>query len=153
MPPAKSIGFAGAFPFDGGVKQTTIENWCQKHLADQQLLLLQEEIDQDLSEEVRVKGCRRCGVGKLHSARIRRKPRGLPEGRSWDTRLSFCCDQEGCRRRATPPSVRFLGRKVYAGFIVVLLSATRHGLTPDRVRRLREITGADRRTLERWRDF
>jgi hypothetical protein len=49
--------------------------------------------------------------------------------------------------------VRFLGRKVYGGFIVVLLAAMSHGLSADRVRRLRELTGADRRTLERWRDF
>lgn len=151
--PAKPIGFAGAFSFDGGMNQTTNENRCQTHLADQLLPLLLEEIDQDLSESIRVQGCLQCGVGKLHSAKIRRKPRGLPKGTTWSSRFSFCCDQDGCRRRATPPSVRFLGRKVYAGFIVVLLSAMRHGLAPDRVRRLREITGADRRTLERWRDF
>ena len=35
-----------------------------------------------------------------------RKPRG---GSQWTLRFSFCCDQEGCRRRHTPPSVRFHG--------------------------------------------
>jgi hypothetical protein len=51
-----------------------------------------------------------------------RAPRGAAEGldASWDSRRSFCCAVEGCRRRSTPPSVRFLGRKVYVGAIVVL---------------------------------
>jgi len=31
--------------------------------------------------------------------------------RSW--RFSFCCARDGCRTRKTPPSFRFLGRKVY----------------------------------------
>ena len=135
------------------MKQAFNENWSQNQLADQLLPRLLEEVDRDLAAAIRVQGCVHCGVGKLHSAVIRRKPRGLPEGASWDTRFSFCCDQEGCRRRATPPSVRFLGRKVYAGFVIVLLAAMRHGLSSARVRTLREVTGASRRTLERWRDF
>ena len=51
----------------------------------------------------------------------------------------------------TPGSVRFLGRRIYAGFIVVLLTALRHGLTTERVTALREHLGVDARTLERWR--
>ena len=42
---------------------------------------------------------------------------------------------------------------MYAGLIVVLVSAMRHGLKPERVRRLREALGMDRRTLERWRQW
>lgn len=152
-PPQNRFGLAGAFSFDGGVNQTTIENWCQKHLADKELPPLLEKIDKDLAEAARSRGCFRCGAGKLHVSNFGRQPRGLPEGMDWDKRLSFCCDQDGCRRRVTPPSVRFLGRKVYAGFIVVLLAAMTHGLSADRVRRLREITGADSRTLKRWREF
>jgi hypothetical protein len=51
----------------------------------------------------------------------------------------------------TPPSVRFLGRKVYLGAMVVLVSAMRHGATPPRAERLRELFGVSRRTLARWR--
>jgi hypothetical protein len=93
-------------------------------------------VDEDLAEETRKKGCP-CG-GCLHSANYQRKPRGtpaqLPEPQR--LRLSFCCDRDGCRKRATPPSVRFLGRKVYLGAIVVLISAMRQGPTPRRVREL-----------------
>ena len=76
-----------------------------------------------------------CG-GKLHRADYDRKPRGGPQ---WDRRYSFCCDEEDCRRRRTPESVRFLGSRVYAGLIVVLISAMMHGLKPERVRRIREV--------------
>jgi len=57
----------------------------------------------------------------------------------WNKRYSFCCDQDDCRHRRTTESVRFLGRKVYAGLIVVLISAMMHGLKPERVRRIREV--------------
>ena len=96
-----------------------------------------------------------CG-GRLHSANYRRKPRGggdqLPE--DYGYRLSFCCDREGCRKRATPPSVRFLGRKVYLfGVVVILVAAMRQGPSPQRVRELSRLFGADRRTIARWQVF
>jgi hypothetical protein len=69
----------------------------------------------------------------------------------WDTRRSFCCARENCRKRKTPPSVRFLGRKLYVGAVVVLLSAMMHGLKRKRVERLRNELGISERTLERWR--
>ena len=62
----------------------------------------------DLAAETRNKGCS-CG-GRLHCAPALppppRKPKGtpaqLPEPQL--IRLSFCCDRDGCRKRATPPS-------------------------------------------------
>ena len=78
-------------------------------------------------------------------------PRDLPD--EYRYRLSFCCDRDGCRKRVTPPSVRFLGRKVYLGAVVILVSAMRQGPTPRRVRELTELFDVDRRTIYRWRDF
>ena len=125
------------------------ESWCQKHLADQRLFQLQEKVDEDLLEKARQQGCLLCG-GVLHRSDYDRKPRGGPQ---WDSRFSLCCAKEGCRKRHTPPSVRFLGRRVYAALVVVLVSAMSHGLKPQRVRALRESLGIDRRTLERWREW
>ena len=71
----------------------------------------------------------------------------------YDFRLSFCCEREGCRKRVTPPSVRFLGRKVYLGAIVILVAAMRQGPSPRRVRELSRLFGADRHTIARWRVF
>jgi hypothetical protein len=53
----------------------------------------------------------------------------------------------------TPPSVRFLGRKVYLGAMVILISAMRQGSTPRRVRELSTLIGADRATIARWQAF
>jgi hypothetical protein len=110
-------------------------------------------IDQDVAETARKEGCS-CG-GRLHYANYLRKPRGtpvqLPEPQR--VRLSFCCDRDGCRKRTTPPSVRFLGRKVYLGVIVILISAMRHGPTPRRVHELSKRFNADRRTIARWQVF
>ena len=131
------------------MKSTIGENRRQSDLAEQRLCDLLEKVDDDLAEAERQKGCRRCS-GKLHRGDYRRKPRGGPK---WEWRRSFCCSQEGCRRRRTPPSVRFMGRRVYAGLVVVLVSAMMHGLKPDRVCRLREALNIDRRTLERWRQW
>jgi len=110
-------------------------------------------IDQDLAEKTRKQGCP-CG-GRLHCANYPRQPRGdddqLPKPQR--IRLSFCCDRDGCRKRVTPPSVRFLGRKVYLGAIVILISAMRQGPSPRRVRELSRRFGADRRTIARWQVF
>jgi hypothetical protein len=110
-------------------------------------------VDQDLAETARKQGCP-CG-GRLHSANYLRKPRGtpgqLPEPHC--LRLSFCCDRDGCRKRLTPPSVRFLGPTVYLGAIVILISAMRQGPSPRRVRELSARFGADRRTIARWLIF
>jgi hypothetical protein len=109
-------------------------------------------VDQDLAQRAREKACP-CG-GRLHRANYPRKPRGaedLPEAYSY--RFSFCCARDGCRKRVTPPSVRFLGRKVYLFAVVVLVSAMRHGPSPRRVHELSQQFGADRRTIARWRVF
>jgi len=110
-----------------------------------------ERIDLDLAEATRREGCGCTGV--LHRASYPRKPRGGPRnlGAGYDRRLSFCCARRDCRQRQTPASVRFLGRKVYLGAVVVLVSAMRHGATPVRAARLRELVGVSPRTLARWR--
>jgi hypothetical protein len=110
-------------------------------------------VDRDLAEDRRKQACS-CG-GRLHCANYPRKPRGggdeLPQ--QYGYRLSFCCEREGCRKRTTPPSVRFLGPKVYLAAVVILVAAMRQGPSPRRVRELSKLFGADRRTISRWRVF
>jgi len=110
-------------------------------------------IDQELAARTRQDGCA-CG-GRLHRADYPRRPRGCPDSLpdEYHRRLSFCCDRDGCRKRVTPPSVRFLGRKVYLGAMVVLVAAMRQGPSPRRVRELSRLFGADRRTIARWQVF
>ena len=111
------------------------------------------KFDEDLAAEARQAGCG-CG-GKLHSARYARKPRGVPEElqEEYSRRRSFCCAEEGCRKRTTPGSFRFLARRVYVGAAIVLITALRHGATAGRIRQLREAVGVSRRTVERWRQW
>jgi hypothetical protein len=150
MEPSQRLALRGFFSLDSNVFNKRVEeSWCQNHLADQQVYQLLEEVDRDLVEEVRHRGCSLC-QGKLYRSDYVRKPRGGPQ---WDVRFSLCCGSEGCRKRNTPPSVRFMGRRVYAGLVVVLVAAMAHGLKPERVQRLREALGIDRRTLERWRQW
>ena len=85
---------------------------CHAFLTDANFYHLLVQIDESIAEDVRARGCSCCG-GALHSARYPRKPRGPRSALdgAYESRLSFCCAQEGCRRRSTPASVRFLGRK------------------------------------------
>jgi hypothetical protein len=121
----------------------------EKMLQDRRVYELLEKVDRDLALKAQVAGCEHCG-GVLHRGDYTRKPRGGPD---WDKRHSFCCSREGCRKRKTPPSVRFLGRKVYIGVVVVLVSAMMHGLNRGRVKRLCQSLGIDRRTLQHWREW
>jgi len=121
-------------------------------LADAELPALLLKFDQDLAAECRSRGCPICS-GVLHSARYPRKPRGGPGHlpADYERRFSFCCAVDGCRKRATPASLRYLSRKVYLAAAVVLISAMRCGSLPARLRYLEELLGVSRRTIYRWR--
>ena len=108
--------------------------------------------DRDLAASARAARCWLCG-GALHSASYDRKPRGCPcgLGQEYAERFSFCCAVDGCRKRTTPSSLRFLGRKVYLATVVTLISAMLLSTTPSRLARLSAVQGIDRRTLARWR--
>ena len=110
--------------------------------------------DRDRAEACRAACCQTCG-GTLHAANYRRRPRGssIELSDEHNLRFSFCCAVDGCRDRETPPSMRFLGRKVYLATIVTLISAMRNGLTERRLATLAEAVGVDRRTVARWRSW
>ncbi len=123
-------------------------------INDPRLYAFLLQIDKDLASETRKKGCPHCG-GVLHSACYPRKPKGLsvPIDRKERVRFSFCCSTDGCRRRVTPPSVRFLGRKRYLGAVVVLLSAMFRGPTQRRAQELEKLIGISCKTLSRWQTW
>jgi len=125
---------------------------CHTFVSDPRFYQFLFRIDQDLADESQREGCIHCGAA-LHVARYPRKPRGLRHAldESYELRLSFCCARDGCRRRCTPPSVRFLGRKVYLGTLVILVMALEHGLSTKRRRQLVEQLGLYPQTLARWR--
>jgi hypothetical protein len=69
-------------------------------------------------------------------------------GEAFTRRFSLCCSREGCRRRATPPSVRFLGRRVYLGAVVIVAALVARRLAF--AKQSRRATGVPARTVRRW---
>lgn len=107
-----------------------------------------EEIDRRIAEAVAAAGCRHCG-GPLHQGNYERKPRGgsiAEAGEAFTLRYSLCCGRQGCRKRALPPSLRFLGRRVYLESVVLLASA----LALETLRMASKVTSVPARTLRRW---
>jgi len=106
-------------------------------------------IDQDIAGRVRSAGCKHCG-GILHSALYPRVALDAAERSSARSasRISFCCDT--CRKRTTPASVRYMGRRRYSTTAMILLSAARNEIAGSRLAALRVTLGVTRRTLERW---
>jgi len=107
-------------------------------------------IDEAIVARAAEEPCRDCG-GPLHRGDYPRKPRGghlAAAAESFDRRFSLCCGREGCRHRATPPSVRFLGRRVYIGAVVILASAI--ALTAMTASAIVRATGVPARTTRRW---
>jgi hypothetical protein len=108
------------------------------------------EVDEGIVERAAEEKCRYCG-GPLHRGDYPRKPRGGvvgAAGEAFTRRYSLCCGREGCRRRATPVSVRFLGRRVYLGVTVIVTSTV--ALVLAAARALRLATGVAPRTARRW---
>jgi hypothetical protein len=107
-------------------------------------------IDRAIVDRVAEEPCRDCG-GPLYRGDFPRKPRGgllaiLAEG--FDRRFSLCCGRDGCRHRTTPPSVRFLGRRVYVGAVAVVTSAL--AMTAMAAGAIVRATGVPARTTRRW---
>lgn len=108
-------------------------------------------IDQELAEATRLAGCP-CG-GSLYQADYPRSPFGLPEAlrHHYDHRFSFCCGD--CRKRITPPSVRFFGRRWFPAPLLILISALAFGATEYRCIQIRRHFGVliSQSTWKRWR--
>lgn len=122
--------------------------------ADAKWFATLTEIDEVFAKRVREAGCAACG-GPLDRADYERKPRGdLGEAaEGYTRRRSFCCRRAGCRHRATPPSVRFLGRKVYVAGLVVIASARGRCVGLGGRGAPRRVEGVPVRTVRRWLAF
>lgn len=107
-------------------------------------------MDERLAAAVAAARCPHCG-GPLHRSNYERKPRGgllCGSGESVYLRHSLCCGRRGCRKRTLPPSLRFLGRRVYLGAVVVIASAL--ALLQAGLEEASRVSGVPVRTLVRW---
>lgn len=113
-------------------------------IADINFFQLLDAEDARVTAAVKEGGCLRCG-DRLDQANYPRKPRGGDmgvAGEVFDRRRSVCCARDGCRRRRTPPSLVFLGRRIYLAITVVVAAWRTAG------------SGSPpRRTVGRWRSW
>lgn len=125
----------------------------EKFIHNVRLHKLLVKFDHDLARAARAQGCY-CG-GKLHSAHYPRKPKGVPANvrEFYCERLSLCCAEDDCRERMTPPSLRFLGRRVYVAVTMLLVSVMVNGGTRAQLSELSREFGVDRHTIARWREW
>jgi hypothetical protein len=109
-----------------------------------------EKLDEMIAATVAAGRCRHC-EGPLHRGNYHRKPRGglvATAGEAFTRRHSLCCGRRGCRRRALPPSLRFLGRRVYLEWAVLLASVMAQIVAT--AREAVAASGVPLRTLRRW---
>jgi hypothetical protein len=106
-------------------------------------------IDADAAQQAHEGGCVVCGA-RLHRADYPRKPPGRvtnPDEGLLCSRTSFCCADRDCRKRVTPPSLRFFASRHYPSLFVVLAAILVNGASPRRVREVARSIAVDRRTL------
>ena len=107
-----------------------------------------KKVDAAEAQMCRSAGCPHCGR-ELHSATYPRKPHGLAPSLRDDTRrFSFCCAV--CRRRVTPPSSRFFGRRFRVAPLFLVVSALLLG-GGVRLEAVARQWGVPVLTLRRWR--
>ena len=100
------------------------------------------QFDKEIFLTAKAQGCPHCG-GPLDTANYLRKTRGMAEEN--ELRFSLCCRREGCRKRRLPPSVRFLGRRVYGAWVVIM--------AVDFCQELGLKGKIARQTIARWKAF
>lgn len=113
-----------------------------------------EKVDEAIAAAVAAGRCRHC-EGPLHRGNYQRKPRGAlmaVAGEAFTLRHSLCCGRRGCRRRALPPSLRFLGRRVYLEAVVLVAAMVAQAISLT-ARTAVAMTGVPLRTLRRWGEW
>lgn len=117
--------------------------------------VLLRALDEKISGEYLDGVCPQCG-GPLHRASYQRKGVGaapLQEGGAREaTRYGLCCGH--CRCRQLPPSVMFLGRRVYMYPAILLATMMCQGRRSSRTKLyLRRHLGVDGKTIKRWVEY
>jgi hypothetical protein len=110
------------------------------------------KIDKELADNAQELGCQKCG-DVLHQANYPRSPIGiLSQLREYyDQRFSLCC--KTCRKRVTPMSVRFFGRRWYPAPALILVSILKLGISERRLDQVKKHLGikVSESTWKRWR--
>ena len=108
------------------------------------------EIDQRIAKNTQNGDCLICR-SPLHVANFPRKVRSgaFDFGTEHDIRFSFCCAK--CRKRHTPPSLRFFGRCIYTSAVVIAFALI-FAVIEKKLSLIAKMLGPNRRTLKRWHE-
>ncbi len=111
-------------------------------------------MDLDIANKLQNQGCSYCG-GPLHHADYPRVPFGIapPLRAYYQKRLSLCCGK--CRKRSTPPSVRFFGKYRIPEPWLVLISALQGSVNEKRCAKIKKYFGVavSSLTWKRWQQW
>ena len=123
-------------------------------LPDASFYLFLLSNDKDAALRVKAGCCSFC-AGPLDNAPYQRKPRhtldDLPD--EFSTVFSLCCRQDGCRKRTTPPSLRFFGRRVYLLFILINACGNGGKSGESTLSKNARSWGVSRQALRSWYEF
>lgn len=123
-----------------------------KFLFNASFHLLLTAIDEELAIQTKEQGCPHCG-NPLHQANYPRSPLGLLRRfrEYYNARFSLCCNT--CRKRTTPPSVRFFGRRWFPALLFMLISILSLGINARRLEQVKRHLGVtlSESTWKRWR--
>ncbi len=113
-------------------------------------------LDLQIANQYQQSHCPFCG-GKLHQAHYRRIPLGVPTGvhEDYSLRFSYCCANDGCRKRLTTPSMRFLSQKQYSSVIILVIFMLKSKTDESKVEELNRLIDGSLsvETLRRWRCY
>jgi hypothetical protein len=123
-------------------------------LSDASFLSFAQQLDMELAEKSKIKGCPCCG-SKLYFARYQRKGRigELEVPPEWNSFHSLCCGTQGCRKRVRPLSIRFAGQSPFSSTLVILAKLLSSGGSQRSVHALCKILKTSERTVRRWLSF
>ena len=113
-------------------------------------------LDLQIAHQYQQSHCPFCG-GKLHRAHYWRSPLGVPIDvcENYSLRFSYCCASEGCRKRLTTPSMRFLSRKQYSSVIILVIFMLKSKTDESKVEEINLLINASLsvETVRRWRRY
>ncbi|MCX6129487.1 MAG: hypothetical protein NTX25_10550 [Proteobacteria bacterium] len=121
-------------------------------LDDSSFFQILQSYDVDICKALQANDCSHCG-GKLDASHYQRKLRGIEWAELTEEcsrRYSLCCRDEGCRKRSTPLSLRFAGRKVYCSLLIMLFTLLKERGDGKAQRRLQKDFGLSAMTARRW---
>ena len=123
-------------------------------LGKPSLFSLLLDIDRKSLEEYSSRKCPHCG-GPLDRAHYLRKPRGVigQSDPAFSLRFSLCCRVEGCRKRLSPPSVRFYSRRVWVASVFLVAGVLSGGLNQKATEEFKSQLGVSSQLLRRWRRY